>query len=158
MSLSNKLIYGTMERTEEGEEDHSHEYMVTAIGTALDVGYRHFDMAEIYTTHHAVGRALSASCVKRAELFLISKLDGLPGSDLADYSSTKSRVQNMLNEVGVEYFDLLLLHYPLPSGTGAAMLSGDPSSISTPENWRVFSNSLARAFGNTSPVCNRMVS
>lgn len=159
MSLSRStLIFGTMERERGEGKDSCHEYMTKAVTAALEVGYRVFDMAEIYTTQAAVGRALSSSAVRRDELFLISKLDGLPGTGAvasetggaADYSSTKRRVLHMLEQVGVEYFDLLLCHYPLAAGSGAAVLSGDPGVISTPEKFSLFTEGLAVAWEHLS--------
>eukprot|EP00603_Paraphysomonas_imperforata_P015648 CAMPEP_0114476592 /NCGR_PEP_ID=MMETSP0104-20121206/14843_1 /TAXON_ID=37642 ORGANISM="Paraphysomonas imperforata, Strain PA2" /NCGR_SAMPLE_ID=MMETSP0104 /ASSEMBLY_ACC=CAM_ASM_000202 /LENGTH=332 /DNA_ID=CAMNT_0001651345 /DNA_START=26 /DNA_END=1023 /DNA_ORIENTATION=+ len=130
--------------------------MTKAVSTALSVGYRQFDLAEIYSTQAAVGQAFATafadSVVKRDNLFLISKLDGLPGStsQSQDYASTKQRVQNMLKEVNVDYFDLLLIHFPLASGTGNDVLTGDPSSISTSENWTLYVESLAVAWEHMS--------
>ena len=44
------------------------------IGTALEVGYRHFDTAYDYFTEPALGRAIRASGIPREELFLTTKL------------------------------------------------------------------------------------
>lgn len=45
------------------------------IQSALALGYRLFDTAEMYLNEHILGRALAASNVPRAEVFIITKLN-----------------------------------------------------------------------------------
>jgi diketogulonate reductase-like aldo/keto reductase len=68
----------------------------------------------------------------------------------SDYSSTKHTVLLMLEKLGVVYFDLLLLHYPLASGTGSVALSGDPAALCTSEKWNTFTSSLPTAWTHLS--------
>jgi diketogulonate reductase-like aldo/keto reductase len=113
---------------------------------ALAAGYRHFDLAERYTTQAEVGRALAASGVPRNELFLVNKLDGLP---VGSYATVRARVERMLAAVGVASFDLLLVHYPAPAGTD---LGGDPSTLATPAAWAWFQQHVAEAWAHMSQL------
>ena len=80
------------------------------VRTALDVGYRHIDTAESYSNEEAVGRAISASAVPRDEIFLTTKV--WPDHFAAD--ELPAAVNHSLQRLGVDYVDLLLLHWPNP--------------------------------------------
>ena len=45
-----------------------------AIKTALEIGYRHFDTAQIYENEQYVGAAISESGIPRDELFITTKI------------------------------------------------------------------------------------
>lgn len=78
------------------------------VGQALEMGYRHIDTADVYENHNAIGRALQG--VERGEIFLTSKLfihQLTPGAIL-------EAVPRFLEELQVEYLDLLLIHWPNP--------------------------------------------
>lgn len=77
---------------------------------ALDIGYRHIDTAESYSNEEAVGRAISASGVPRDEIFLTTKV--WPDHFAAD--EFPAAVEHSLQRLGVDYVDLLLLHWPNP--------------------------------------------
>jgi 2,5-diketo-D-gluconate reductase B len=79
-----------------------------AVLTALEVGYRHVDTADIYENHKGVGRALRESGLPREDVFLVTKVwhDRLGRRDvLAD-------ADRFLDELGTEYVDQLLIHWP----------------------------------------------
>lgn len=79
-----------------------------AVRSALEVGYRHIDTADRYGNHTEVGEAIRASKVARSDIFLTTKVwrDRLRRVDvLAD-------VDRFLLELGTEYIDLLLIHWP----------------------------------------------
>lgn len=79
-----------------------------AVADALSVGYRHIDTADRYGNHAEVGQAIRDSGVDRSELFITTKiwLDSLHHQDvLAD-------VDRFLFELGLDYIDLLLIHWP----------------------------------------------
>jgi len=81
-----------------------------AVETALDAGYRHVDTAEYYENEAAVGRAISASSVDREDIFLTTKVwrSNLRHDDLV------AAAEASRERLGVEYVDLLLVHWPHP--------------------------------------------
>lgn len=82
-----------------------------AVGTALEVGYRHIDTAVKYGNEVGVGRAIAASGIPRDEIFVTTKLDGVfQGDDRA-----LAGLAGSLERLGLEYVDLLLIHWPIPS-------------------------------------------
>jgi diketogulonate reductase-like aldo/keto reductase len=78
------------------------------IATALKLGYRHIDTAWKYGTERAVGEGMRASGVPRAEIFLCTKVshEYLRPGDFA------RSVDESLANLGVDYVDLLLVHWP----------------------------------------------
>lgn len=83
----------------------------TAVGRALEAGYRSVDTAVIYGNEEGTGRALAASGVARDELFVTTKLwNGDHGHDSALRAFDAS-----LQRLGLEYVDLYLIHWPLPA-------------------------------------------
>src|ERR1700738_2272034 len=79
-----------------------------AISTALEMGYRLIDTASVYGNEAAVGRAIAASGIPRAELFVTSKLAN------ADQGITSSQeaCKVSLERLGLDYLDLYLIHWP----------------------------------------------
>jgi 2,5-diketo-D-gluconate reductase B len=79
-----------------------------AVKKALELGYRHIDTADVYGNHKEVGEGIKESGVKREELFLTTKVwkDDVKGEAVI------SNVERFLKELGVEYVDLLLIHWP----------------------------------------------
>ncbi len=78
------------------------------VAHALKIGYRHVDTAQIYRNEAAVGRGLAASGIRRADVFLTTKVwvDAF-----AEPAFAKS-VDDSLARLGTDYVDLLLLHWP----------------------------------------------
>jgi 2,5-diketo-D-gluconate reductase B len=78
------------------------------IATALQAGYRHIDSAWKYGTERAVGEGMRASGVPRSEVFLCTKVshEYLHAADFA------RSVDESLEKLGVDYVDLLLVHWP----------------------------------------------
>jgi 2,5-diketo-D-gluconate reductase B len=81
-----------------------------AVAAALRHGYRHIDAARKYGTERDVGDGIRASGVAREEIFLTTKVshDSLRPSDFA------RSVEASLSALQVDYFDLLLIHWPSP--------------------------------------------
>ena len=78
---------------------------------ALEAGYRHFDTAAKYGNERGVGNGIRASGVDRGELFITTKLDGqFQGKDRA-----VEGLEGCLRRLGLDYVDLLLIHWPLPA-------------------------------------------
>jgi 2,5-diketo-D-gluconate reductase A len=82
-----------------------------AVSVALEAGYRHIDTAEMYGNEQGVGEAVRASGLDRAGVFITSKLNnGFHQPDEARRAFAQT-----LSELGTEYVDLFLIHWPLPT-------------------------------------------
>jgi diketogulonate reductase-like aldo/keto reductase len=81
-----------------------------AVRMALEEGYRHVDTAQVYDNEAAVGEGVAAADVDREEVFLTTKLwrSNLRRDDVFE------SVRASLDRLGVEYADLLLIHWPHP--------------------------------------------
>lgn len=82
----------------------------TAVRTALDLGYRHIDTAQMYGNEAEVGRAITDSGINREDIFLTTKLR----NDAHDPTDTKHAFEQSLRDLQTEYIDLFLIHWPLP--------------------------------------------
>jgi 2,5-diketo-D-gluconate reductase A len=81
-----------------------------AVIAATDLGYRLFDTAFRYGNEAAVGAGVNAAGVPREELFVTTKFDGeFQGGERA-----LSALDGSLRRMGLDYVDLLLIHWPLP--------------------------------------------
>ena len=84
--------------------------VVPAIRAALEAGYRHIDTAYRYNNEKGVGQGIRESGIPRQDLFVTTKLDGpFQGDDRA-----VGGLEESLRRLGMEYVDLLLIHWPLP--------------------------------------------
>ena len=80
------------------------------VATALKVGYRHIDTAWKYGTERGVGEGMRVSGVPRSEIFLTTTVshEFLRADDFA------RSVDESLKTLGVDFVDLLLVHWPNP--------------------------------------------
>jgi len=112
------LAFGTGSKfTSLSEEETARE-----VYEAILVGYRHFDLAEMYGNCREVGiglnRAISSNVVKREELWITHKL----WATNMDPKHVGDAVENMLQLIGMDYLDMLLIHWPVPlSHTGSVL-------------------------------------
>lgn len=81
---------------------------VQAVKDALEVGYRHIDCAAIYGNEDSVGKALKESNVKREDIFITSKV----WNTKQGYEKTKLAFNKTLEDLGIDYLDLYLIHWP----------------------------------------------
>lgn len=79
-----------------------------AILTALELGYRLIDTAQMYDNEDIVGRAIQESGLPRREVFLTTKLY----RPSVSYAKAKAGIERSLNTLQTEYIDLLLIHEP----------------------------------------------
>jgi len=86
-----------------------------AVSEALRVGYRLIDTAASYLNEEAVGRAIAASGVSRAELFVTTKL----WVQDAGYDRARSAFERSAKRLGLDYLDLYLIHQPFGDVHGA---------------------------------------
>jgi len=97
------LAFGTMTMSNKGCA------VKEAVQQWLQLGGRHVDMSLLYKTEPDAGEGIKASGLPRNELFLTTKIEGPIG-----FNQTLEQVSGDLLKVGVEYFDLLLIHFPCP--------------------------------------------
>lgn len=85
--------------------------VLKAVGHALDVGYRLIDTAQGYDNEEGVARALREAAVDRSEIFLTSKLR----TKAMGVEGAIAGVRQSLVALGVDYLDLMLIHWPTPA-------------------------------------------
>jgi 2,5-diketo-D-gluconate reductase A len=90
-----------------------------AVSNALEVGYRHIDTAEMYRNERGVGEAVRASGLDRADVFITSKLNNRYHRP----DDARRAFETTLTELGFEYVDLFLIHWPLPTLYGGDFVS-----------------------------------
>jgi diketogulonate reductase-like aldo/keto reductase len=93
--------YGTMEFPERPAE---------LVAAAIAAGYRHIDTARKYGTEERVGEGIRASGIARSELFVTTKVTELDARE-ADFLRS---AETSLKALGLDYVDLLLVHWPQP--------------------------------------------
>ena len=83
-----------------------------AVKHAIEVGYRHVDTALAYGNEKQIGKAIKelidAGKVKREQLFIVTKVP-------SNYHSRENAVKSVnisLNNLGLDYVDLVLIHWP----------------------------------------------
>ncbi|MBH1942252.1 aldo/keto reductase [Mobilitalea sibirica] len=104
------------------------EHTVDVVKTAIDCGYRHIDTAFSYKNDIAVGKAIRECGLKRSEIFVTSKLD----NPSHGYENTLKEFDITMNNLGIEYLDLYLIHWPRP--------------IMFRENWKAVNEGSWKAF------------
>ncbi|GAK00855.1 aldo/keto reductase [Geomicrobium sp. JCM 19055] len=111
----------------------------TAIHKALDVGYRSFDTAKLYENEGLMAEQLRNSSVNREDLFITTKTH----NDDQGYDQALRAFHDSLEEMKLDYVDLLLVHWP--------------SKRHFHDTWRAFERlegeGLVRAIG----VCNYQI-
>lgn len=104
-----------------------------AVTWAIEDGYRLIDTAAVYKNEAGVGEAISSVHVPREDLFVTTKL----WNTEQGYESTLGAMSASLGELGMDYVDLYLIHWPVPE--------------KTEETWRAMEHikgeGLARAIG-----------
>lgn len=79
-----------------------------AVSAALEIGVRLIDTATAYGNEAAVGRAIAASGIPRAEIFVTTKL----ATEDQGYQASQDALKASLERLGMEYVDLYLIHWP----------------------------------------------
>ena len=90
----------------------SDEQARAAVTSAIEMGYRHIDTAQMYENERGVGQAVRESGVPRQDLFVTTKVwhNRLRHEDLI------SSLKDSLVRLGMETVDLTLVHWPSPGG------------------------------------------
>jgi len=82
-----------------------------AVATALEVGYRHIDTAQMYQNEEGVGAAIAGSGLDRGDIFITSKLSNAAHRP----DDARTAFDESLKALGTDYIDLFLIHWPLPT-------------------------------------------
>jgi 2,5-diketo-D-gluconate reductase A len=82
-----------------------------AVSEALQVGYRHIDTAEMYGNEKEVGEAIRASGLGRGDIYVTSKLN----NSFHEPQDAREAFDRTLSDLGFDYVDLFLIHWPLPT-------------------------------------------
>ncbi|MCX2934402.1 aldo/keto reductase [Mycobacterium sp. CVI_P3] len=87
------------------------EETASAVRTALEIGYRHIDTAEMYQNEKGVGQGIRDFGIDRGEVYLTSKLNN--GFHKPD--DARRAFDATIEALGYDYVDLFLIHWPLPT-------------------------------------------
>jgi 2,5-diketo-D-gluconate reductase A len=112
---------------------------VAATLSALEVGYRHIDTAEMYGNEKQVGEAVRASGLDRGEVFITSKLN----NGYHAYDDALRAFDGTLRALGDDHVDLFLIHWPLPD-----------VAVDYVETWRAMERILASGGARAIGVSN----
>lgn len=85
--------------------------LVDQLVTAIEEGFNHIDTAEYYLTHQEVGEAIKKSRIPRSNLFVTDKYNQGAWTGL-NCSGPIQAAQKGLENLGINYFDLYMLHRP----------------------------------------------
>jgi diketogulonate reductase-like aldo/keto reductase len=107
-----KIGFGTWSIGGESSPNRSQDATgLAALHSALDLGYTHFDTAELYAAGHTeelLGRAIKVSGKPREELFVVSKVK----AEHLRYEQVLKACEGSLRRLGLDYLDLYLIHWP----------------------------------------------
>jgi 2,5-diketo-D-gluconate reductase A len=84
---------------------------VEAVTRALEAGYRHIDTAQMYGNEREVGQSIARSGIPRDEVYITSKLN----NGFHRPEDAKRAFGETLEKLGVDWIDLFLIHWPLPT-------------------------------------------
>lgn len=84
---------------------------VESVKEAIKAGYRHIDTAAAYGNEQSVGKAVRESGIPREDIFITSKLQ----NDMHGYENTLAAFEQTMKNLGMDYLDLYLIHWPNPA-------------------------------------------
>lgn len=90
------------------------EETAATVLTALEVGYRHLDTAQMYENEAGVGQALRESGLARDDVYVTTKLN----NGFHEPARATQALEESLERLGLEQVDLFLIHWPLPTQYG----------------------------------------
>lgn len=105
-----------------GSDRYSPSMVAGAVREGAGMGYRHFDCAAVYGNEREIGAALAETGVGRDDLWITGKL----WNDR--HHEPEAACEDSLRDLGVEYLDLYLVHWPFPNyhAPGVTVESRDP--------------------------------
>jgi 2,5-diketo-D-gluconate reductase A len=98
-----QLGFGVFQVPPEGTQE--------VVEQAFDAGYRHIDTAGAYRNEKGVGAAIEASGLPREDFFVTTKL----WNSQQGFETTLGAFEASLGRLGLEYVDLYLIHWPVPT-------------------------------------------
>ncbi|BCR85926.1 aldo/keto reductase [Aspergillus chevalieri] len=111
------LAYGTGTAWYKSSSDNSiNRDLVEAIKTAIRLGYRHLDGAEVYGTEAELGVAIKESGVPREELFITTKV-------ITNIADIQGAINESLRKLQLDHVDLYLIHSPFFAKSDADLQS-----------------------------------
>jgi 2,5-diketo-D-gluconate reductase A len=87
------------------------EETAATVTTALEVGYRHIDTAQMYQNEAGVGEAIRSSGLSRDDLYVTSKLN----NGFHEPDAARRAFDETMDKLGIDELDLFLIHWPLPT-------------------------------------------
>jgi diketogulonate reductase-like aldo/keto reductase len=84
--------------------------VVQAVKEAAKIGYRLIDTAQAYGNETGVGEGIRQCGVKRAEMFVTTKL----AAEIKSYKEAVTSIDGSLKKLGFDYIDLMIIHSPKP--------------------------------------------
>lgn len=97
-----------------GSDKYTSSQISEAVFNAAKAGYRHFDCAAVYQNEIEIGKVLKEIIefgIPREELWVTSKL----WNDKHDEQDVIPAFMKSLNDLGLDYLDLYLIHWPFPN-------------------------------------------
>ncbi|KAL4488973.1 hypothetical protein ABPG72_005760 [Tetrahymena utriculariae] len=126
-------------------ESKNKDIMTTLIRTALDDGYRLIDTSKIYQNEKMIGEALqeifSEGKYKRSDIFIVTKI--LPFKQ----QNTEEAVKGCLQDLQVDYIDLLLLHWAFAPPGDNFEINHKPVHVQWQELETVYNKGLVKSLG-----------
>lgn len=87
------------------------EETAQTVRTAVEIGYRHIDTAQMYGNERGVGQGIRDAGVDRGHVFITSKLN----NPFHRPDDARRAFDQTLADLGTDYVDLFLIHWPLPT-------------------------------------------
>jgi diketogulonate reductase-like aldo/keto reductase len=99
----NTIFFGTYKLTEK-------DILYNALRNAYDVGFRHFDLAELYKNQHFIGEFFEKNNINRKDIWITSKVSFrvMPKGEEA----IRKSIEKTMEDLKTDYIDLMLIHAP----------------------------------------------